>query len=45
VRSGVAASLQTRQATELKEGDRQAAKLIAAIEEDLKRQMPEQIQG
>lgn len=39
MKSGVAASLLARWATVLKEGDRQAATVIAAIEEDLDGQM------
>ena len=43
MKSGVGASLQARRAKELKECDRKAAKLIAAIEDDLDGQMPEQV--
>ena len=43
MKSGVGASLQARRAKELKECDRKAAKLIAAIEDELDGQMPEQV--
>ena len=43
MRSGVGASLQARRAKELKECDREAAKLIAAIEDELDGQIPEPV--
>jgi len=45
MKSGVAASLQVRRATALKEGDRQVAKLIAAIEDELDGQLSDSESG